>query len=69
MNLGPIEIVTVAVFALIVFGPRRLPEMARATGKMLGELRRMSQEVTDGFKAGLEEPDEPKSFPPPGPRS
>lgn len=38
-NLTISEIVTIAVVILIVFGPHRLPEMARRAGEMLGKLR------------------------------
>jgi sec-independent protein translocase protein TatB len=36
---GPQELVVIAVIALLVFGPERLPEMARTAGKWLGRLR------------------------------
>jgi len=36
---GPQELVVIAVIALLVFGPDRLPEMARTAGKWLGRLR------------------------------
>ncbi|MDQ3982089.1 MAG: twin-arginine translocase TatA/TatE family subunit, partial [Actinomycetota bacterium] len=32
-QIGPLEILTVAVVALVVFGPQRLPEIARNIGK------------------------------------
>jgi len=36
---GPQELVVIAVIALLVFGPERLPEVARSAGKWLGRLR------------------------------
>ncbi|MFU8840177.1 MAG: twin-arginine translocase TatA/TatE family subunit [Nitriliruptoraceae bacterium] len=36
---GPQELVVIALIALVVFGPDRLPEMARNAGKWLGRLR------------------------------
>ena len=36
---GPQELVVIAVIALLVFGPERLPEIARTAGKWLGRLR------------------------------
>jgi sec-independent protein translocase protein TatB len=36
---GPQELVVIAMIALLVFGPDRLPEMARTAGKWLGRLR------------------------------
>jgi sec-independent protein translocase protein TatA len=38
-NVGPLELVVVLVIALIVLGPQRLPETARAVGKGLREMR------------------------------
>lgn len=45
------EIIFFGVLALLVFGPRRLPEIARLVGKTMGELRRASNE----FRNSLEE--------------
>lgn len=47
MNLGAGEILLLAVFVLILFGPKRLPEIGRQVGRALGELRRMSREFED----------------------
>jgi sec-independent protein translocase protein TatA len=38
-NISPLEIVVLAVIALIVLGPQRLPEMARSLGKGMREFR------------------------------
>ncbi len=45
MNIGPAEILVVLVIALIVFGPKRLPEVARQVGSAIRELRRMQSTV------------------------
>ena len=50
-RFGASEIVIIAVFALLVFGPRRLPEMARSAGKALREFRRATAEVTDELRS------------------
>ena len=45
---GPIgiwEMVIILVIALIVFGPRKLPELGRSLGKSLGEFKRASNEL------------------------
>ncbi len=42
-----------AVIALIVFGPQRLPEIARTVGKALSEVRRMAAEAKAEFEDGL----------------
>ena len=36
---GPLELIIVLVIVLIVFGPRRLPEMGRALGKGIREFK------------------------------
>ena len=42
-NLGPAEIIAILVVALIVLGPKRLPEAGRQVGKAIAEVRRWSQ--------------------------
>ncbi len=38
-NIGPLEIVVVLIIALIVFGPKRLPELGRSMGKGIREFK------------------------------
>ncbi len=38
-NIGPMEIIVVLVIALIVLGPKKLPEMGRSLGKGLREFK------------------------------
>lgn len=52
------EILVVAVIALIVFGPRRLPEIARSVGKAFSEFRRQANEVRDEFESNLKAEDD-----------
>jgi len=40
-QIGPLEIAVVLLIALLVFGPNRLPELARQVGGALKELRRI----------------------------
>ena len=44
MNLGPTEIVLIVLVVILLFGAKRLPEIARSLGKAKGE-----------FKKGLDE--------------
>ena len=44
-NIGSGELVLIAVVALLVLGPKRLPELARGLGKFLREFRRQTDEV------------------------
>jgi sec-independent protein translocase protein TatA len=38
-NVGPLELIVVLVIALIVLGPKRLPEVGRSVGKGMREFR------------------------------
>jgi len=53
LGVGPAELLLIFVIALIVFGPGKLPELARTLGKAVRELRRMSLEVTAEFAKEL----------------
>ena len=45
-NIGTAELLLIFVIALIVVGPRRLPEIAQNLGKIVRDIRKMSQEFT-----------------------
>jgi sec-independent protein translocase protein TatA len=51
MNLGMTEIMLIMVIALIVFGPRKLPELGKSLGQALAQFRRAS----DDFKRTWEQ--------------
>ena len=38
-NIGPLEIIVVLIIALIVFGPKRLPELGSSLGRGIREFR------------------------------
>lgn len=44
-NIGSGELALIAVVALLVLGPKRLPELARGIGKFMREFRRQTDEV------------------------
>ena len=44
-SIGMPELVIILVIALIIFGPRKLPELGRSLGKSLGEFKRASNEL------------------------
>ena len=50
MNLGLPEMIFIFVIALIIFGPKKLPEIGRQVGRALNEFKRASNE----FKAQIE---------------
>jgi sec-independent protein translocase protein TatB len=49
------EIIIIALLALVVLGPRRLPEIARKLGSWTTELRNAAREITRGLEAEIDE--------------
>ena len=45
------ELVVIALLALVVLGPKRLPELARKVGGWTAELRQAAREITRGLEA------------------
>lgn len=66
MNPGPLEILIIAVFALLIFGPKKLPELSRTVGRALAEFRRATKEFSDELTSAVE--DESKTAPDSPPR-
>ena len=52
-GLGTTEIVIIAVVALILFGPRKIPEFAKQCGRSMNMFKK-------GLKEGIEDDDAPK---------
>jgi len=44
-SIGMPEMIIILVIALIIFGPRKLPELGRSLGKSLAEFKRASNEL------------------------
>jgi sec-independent protein translocase protein TatA len=44
-NVGPAELMIIFILALLVLGPKKLPEVSRQLGKGIREFRRVSDEV------------------------
>jgi len=57
-NIGPMELVVVLVIALIVLGPKRLPEVGRSLGKGIREFKDSINNIggDDDEEVDVEEP-------------
>jgi len=62
-QIGPLEILVVMVVALLVFGPEKLPEMARNLGRTASQLKRMAQDMKDDFSTALDDDEEDRPAP------
>ena len=54
LGIGPAELVLILVLALLIFGPNKLPEVARTIGKAMNDFRRTSQDVTSAVTRELD---------------
>jgi TatA/E family protein of Tat protein translocase len=63
--LGGPELVLILVLALIVFGPRRLPEIGKSMGKLLSEFRKASND----FQRTIEDEVEAEKYKPVSPEA
>lgn len=58
--MGPIgiqELIVIMVVALLIFGPKKLPELGRSIGKTLAEFKRASNEIKTNIRKELEDTD------------
>lgn len=61
-DLGLQELIVIFIVALLVFGPKKLPELGRSLGKGIAELKRAMHGVKEQMDAELHEIKEPLSF-------
>ena len=54
-GIGPGELILILVVALIVFGPRRLPELGSSLGQAIREFRRATNDLTREVREGVDE--------------
>lgn len=57
------DIIVIAVVALIVVGPKKLPEMARTLGRGYSEFKKATEGITDEIKDALKEETKPEYSP------
>lgn len=54
-SISPAEMVTIAIVALLVFGPHKLPEIARKIGKIGREVMAAANELKSGLERELDD--------------
>jgi sec-independent protein translocase protein TatA len=61
LGLQPIHLIIILAVALILFGPKQLPELGRGFGKAISEFKKATQESTEPIRKTSEPitPDEP----------
>jgi len=64
-GIGMPELLLILALALIVLGPKKLPELARALGKGMAEFRRATDELKDELKQMEHEIEESSAGAPP----
>jgi TatA/E family protein of Tat protein translocase len=59
-GIGFQEMIIILVVVLIIFGPKRLPDLAKSLGKGLAEFRKASDEVRKGIEEAVHEEGKPE---------
>jgi TatA/E family protein of Tat protein translocase len=59
--VGPLELIIVLAIALLILGPRRLPELGSAVGKTIREFRKAASEVQEEASLETASPRSPTS--------
>ena len=68
-NLGGGEIILILALVLILFGAKKLPELAKGLGTGIKEFKKATRDVTEEMHSAMEEPPPPpKSLPPSNPQ-
>ena len=63
-NIGFPELLVIFVVALLVFGPKRLPELGRSLGRGISEFRRASTELKSSIEREIESAESDHSIAP-----
>jgi Tat protein translocase TatB subunit len=61
-DLGMQELIVIFIVALLVFGPKKLPELGRTLGKTMAELKRSMHNVKEQIDSELQEFRDPLDF-------
>jgi sec-independent protein translocase protein TatA len=63
-SIGMPELIIILVIALIIFGPRKLPELGKSLGKSINEFKRASADLQNTLEQEIKL-EEQKTTPPP----
>jgi sec-independent protein translocase protein TatA len=63
-NLGGGEIILILALVLILFGAKKLPELAKGLGTGIKEFKKATREVTEEVSNAMDESTSPKRLPP-----
>lgn len=64
MNLGPGEIILILIAVLLIFGPKKLPELGKSLGQGIREFKKGTKDIRDDLESSFkDEPEAPKEAP------
>jgi sec-independent protein translocase protein TatA len=68
-SIGMPELIVIFFLALIIFGPRKLPELGRSLGKSLNEFKRASNELRSSLEEEIRVEEQRSQAKPQGPEA
>jgi sec-independent protein translocase protein TatA len=60
-GIGLPEHIIIAIIALLVVGPKKLPDLAKTLGKGFSEFKKATEGITDDLKGALKDDEKPKN--------
>jgi len=54
-NIGPMELILILTLALLLFGPKKLPEIGKTVGRAMSEFRKASADIRREISEGMKE--------------
>ena len=60
-GIGLLKLLIIAIIALLVVGPEKLPELAKTLGKGLSEFKKAAEGITEDLKEALKDDEKPKN--------
>jgi Tat protein translocase TatB subunit len=60
-GIGMQELIIIAIIALLIVGPKKLPDLAKTLGKGFSEFKKATEGVTEDLKDAVKEDESPKN--------